>query len=755
MFKFDNTHIFTGYLKQKLGSTNIPTCKIYTREFAAYLAKHGVEDPRVVESAEAIFYNKKLDRAPVRINYLRNNEVYNYYNQQGLPVDNLGKRGWIKSGSLCFDEHLFTPGLTKTLKSSGRFYDKETHEYLGEYLRFLRDYHGVNLMPLYNCFNNSLCRNINKTFTYNGKTIIFDSNDSKYRIYVIPVKLFAQYTIAIDCNQNIEMFCGLYNNHLSDLNDDKAMYLFEKTYRKVSKSIFSQPFIYDNLSVDYWKPEHEQSTRETEHGTQQYVNPLVMSRWDILKREQDLKLFLKVPATCNSSIVMLEGNYDSYNACQYKLAPTTCLKMEDCDEGSVVSNTSIEDKTIHGYRLDKWALFDYGTTDPVTFDRRRRNGSALQEEQDLTNGVIIPTIENVKEVSNDDIWDVNRNLVAPQYDEELGVCLIGTPAELAYVIKNGGKTLISSADGTSALEVTTYKITQDIYLNDPTKVDWSTGTLLDSEYVIRSWFSYLEQPNGTVNNVVSPFAGNIDGDGHTIFGLYYNRPYGDTKTYDYSGLIPILDIKGKTVIKNLGMNYCYVKSTYTKMFIGGTTAETNRADKWEYNNNHAVINFDKTLNSAALNDTVYFKPIGKLQLLEFNTGESYPFSDRLVEYLVGSAINPTDEIGDNIKRAQRVMKQNGHYFKIEGIWEDRMQKILYDYMSNSGPVEVSNNKLIDKRTGYHATLGHTNKSTLFDVLGYVDKDAEKWYSSWKIENGKAKPKDNIFNIDIYEGLYDI
>ena len=41
------------------------------------------------------------------------------------------------------------------------------------------------------------------------------------------------------------------------------------------------------------------------------------------------------------------------------------------------------------------------------------------------------------------------------------------------------------------------------------------------------------------------------------------------------------------------------------------------------------------------------------------------------------------------------------------------------------------------------------------MLGYVDKDAEKWYSSWKIENGKAKPKDNIFNIDIYEGLYDI
>ena len=56
MFKFNNTHIFTGYLKQKLSSVNIPTCKIYTKEFADYLVIHKKEDPRIIKSIDTIFY---------------------------------------------------------------------------------------------------------------------------------------------------------------------------------------------------------------------------------------------------------------------------------------------------------------------------------------------------------------------------------------------------------------------------------------------------------------------------------------------------------------------------------------------------------------------------------------------------------------------------------------------------------------------------------------------------------------------------
>ena len=160
MFQFNNTHIFTGYLKQKLSSVNIPTCKIYTQEFAQHLAMHGREDPRIIESIDTINYEENDKRLAVRVNYLKNNELYNYFVDYKSGVD-LNKTGsWKRSSEVFYSSDKNTPGLTKTLYSPGRFYDVVTHEYLGEYLRFLRDYHNINLMSLYNCFNNNICNNL-------------------------------------------------------------------------------------------------------------------------------------------------------------------------------------------------------------------------------------------------------------------------------------------------------------------------------------------------------------------------------------------------------------------------------------------------------------------------------------------------------------------------------------------------------------------------------------------------------------------
>ena len=55
------------------------------------------------------------------------------------------------------------------------------------------------------------------------------------------------------------------------------------------------------------------------------------------------------------------------------------------------------------------------------------------------------------------------------------------------------------------------------------------------------------------------------------------------------------------------------------------------------------------------------------------------------------------------------------------------------------------------------------RSDFYDVLGYGDKDAEKLYASWKIEeiekNGKTKQqvaaKTTLENIDIYSDLYNV
>jgi len=500
MFKYNNSHIFTGYLKQLLTSFNLPAGKVYTHEFAKYLEKHGKEDPRVLESFDTIDEN----RLGVRINYLKNNELYNYFWRYTKSEQDLGrsKATWKSCPGTYYDSSKTVHGITKSLSSPGTIYDAKTHEYLGEYLRFMRDYHNINLMSLYNCFTDKIYNNINFNFTINPNSstkAVFNTQDPGYRIYALPVKLFAEYTIAIDSSQGIELFCGLYNTNLDT--SEKAEEFAAMTYKKVNKALFSQPFIYDNLNIDNWLAEEDKHDFTTVNG-KKVIRTDVYTRWDIANREKDLKLIIKVPISCRSSITILEGDFRSFNDTKY----------------------------------------------------------------------------------------------APK------------------------------------------------------------------------------------NKVLT------------------------------------------------------------------------------YQNNHSILNFDSSIRGDNIDLNNYtFKPISKLQLLAINTGESYPFADRLVEYLSGSATTSIDEISDNIKRAQRIMSQNNHYFAIDGLWEGKMQNILYDYVMNSGPIELDKeaDKLVDRRRGHHARQGYGAKSALYDILGYVDKDTEKLYASWKKENGAAKTKSSIQSIDIYNGLYDI
>ena len=74
----------------------------------------------------------------------------------------------------------------------------------------------------------------------------------------------------------------------------------------------------------------------------------------------------------------------------------------------------------------------------------------------------------------------------------------------------------------------------------------------------------------------------------------------------------------------------------------------------------------KNVHQLTLEDTP-FKPITTLQLLKANTGISYPFSDKLIGYLVNNTITPSDSIPDNIKRVQAVMEYNGYTPKADGV----------------------------------------------------------------------------------------
>ena len=237
MIKFNDENIFVGEIKQLLSYFNLPSFPIYSKD---------------VNYSEGQFY-------------LKNNVVYTIKNGVETKVSNY-----------YFNKELLN--LTRNLEIRNLIYDTYTHVYLGEFLRFIRDYLNLDLMSLYNCFTNKTANNIN----INKNNIIFNSNSTDCVIFEVPIKYDKQYTIAIDCSTKIELLpCVLTDNSLKIKDED----IYVNNYQTISNSLFKKPFIYS-------------SPKKQDLGV---VN------W--YEKERNLKLLLKIPSNCTSSIVILEGDY--------------------------------------------------------------------------------------------------------------------------------------------------------------------------------------------------------------------------------------------------------------------------------------------------------------------------------------------------------------------------------------------------------------------------------------------------------------
>lgn len=495
MYKFNSEDLFIGYLKQLLSSFNLPKYRVYTKADADYnkLAiehnkkvdsgeisglKWPEEAPDVLESGKAKT-NNSYNKFIYYINYIKNDRIQRYIDKK-----------WVYTN---WHYHYNKKELnqTKNLVVKNNTYDSYTHEYLGEYLRFQRDYNNLDLMPLYNCFSNVICQpwaspiKITQTSGTTEKVIAtFDPSDARYKIYMLPVKLFKKYTIAIDSTEPVEICCSFFNKYR--YKENNAIIAFQNlTYKKYNSMQFSNKVVYDALYIP-------NSLEQSKFNITEW--PLQSTEMgELAQLEHDLKMFIKVPTTNNSSIVVLEGDYSKY--------------------GSYVVN----------YQRSK--------LDPF-----------------------------YRDITKASAWTKHENKFITNYETE-------TIGEV-----------------------------------EP----WST--------------------------------------------------------------------------------------------------------------NYKVYKLPKVEDRD-------FEPITSLQLLELNSGVQHPFADRLIEYLLDNVISHTDEISDNVKRAQSILVLNNINTKEDGNWYLNYRNIFYDYM--------------------HADIPKENiiETAKLDSLGYIDKDVEKYYSAWNTllvldKNGK-------------------
>lgn len=237
-YKFNDNTLVVGFIKELLHSFNLPTIPVYTDETIAYKDRSYIKGNKIVKYTGSDF--KTLS------NYTLNKQILN---------------------------------LTKKLTMNSTLYDSYTHKYLGEYLRFIRDYRDLDLMGMYNCFCDESPKNTEYSFSSSRIKFNLDTSDKNFNYYIIPVKFNQVYTIAIDAEIKYELACIFYNKIFLNTTPDD---LVVESYKQIGGSKFTKPYIYStkfNCASKYWR------------------------------LENNLMLVLKLPKEIDSSITILEGNY--------------------------------------------------------------------------------------------------------------------------------------------------------------------------------------------------------------------------------------------------------------------------------------------------------------------------------------------------------------------------------------------------------------------------------------------------------------
>lgn len=242
-YKFNDSNLGVSFIKELLHNFNLPKCS-------------------VLKDKE---YKDKL--------YIKDHHFY----MNGVEYDHYiyGK------------EYI---NITEKLQIKNMSYDIKTHNWLGEYLRFYRDFKGIDLMPLYNCFGKMQPKNlalVKDVFIGNNLVKInFNSEDTDFNYFIVPVKFNQLYTIALTSNV-LELSLLLYDNVLS--NDyltlmNKNIELIQNSYQLKNGTQFSRPFIFST-----------------------FLNENIIKKY--IKEESILKILIKIPAAEKTSITILEGDF--------------------------------------------------------------------------------------------------------------------------------------------------------------------------------------------------------------------------------------------------------------------------------------------------------------------------------------------------------------------------------------------------------------------------------------------------------------
>ena len=218
MIKLNDDSILTGQIKQLLHNFNLPRCFCKDRIVRDYWFKGSGDEYR-----HWVYYISDTFRDCYMI------DENNIYHTSGIPLEPDTKKDYV-CPYIEGQEYL---NITTKLDINSKYYDDYTHRYLGDYLRFLRDYHNINLMSMYNC-NYYKIANEELKFHYRlfsvEKDVVWSPDDND--IFIVPIDPTINYTLAFDGSAEIAL-C------LYDVDNNKQLTYDYFTDTDVNSKMFS------------------------------------------------------------------------------------------------------------------------------------------------------------------------------------------------------------------------------------------------------------------------------------------------------------------------------------------------------------------------------------------------------------------------------------------------------------------------------------------------------------------------------------
>ena len=245
MIKLNDNNIFIGYIKEFLKDVNLPDC---------YFDRKVTPTDQIYISGNSIF--KKGEFEDTYLNYY---DFNNYY-----------------------------PNFTKNLEIRNLIYDRYTHRFLGKYLEFIKAYKNIDLMCLYNYFDQEVLNDEISFINDNEKEIIFGNKLSNFITYKVPINKLStkKYSIYLQSTFPTETIV-LIDNYYDTVRVNQE--LVPETYKKLN---INKSYLLD-LSRYFDFNELDDSN-------------IIKNA---LKHDASFYLLIKVPKSLKSNIVILSDDY--------------------------------------------------------------------------------------------------------------------------------------------------------------------------------------------------------------------------------------------------------------------------------------------------------------------------------------------------------------------------------------------------------------------------------------------------------------